>query len=37
MIGYRGALRYMREPDLLRLELDAIHRVWDAGPHATST
>ena len=31
MIGYRGALRYMREPDLLRLELDAIHRVWDAG------
>ena len=33
MIGYRGALRYMREPDLLRLELDAIHRVWDAGPH----
>ena len=24
MIGYRGALRYMREPDLLRLELDAI-------------
>jgi pyruvate, water dikinase len=31
MIGYRGALRYMREPDLLRLELDAIARVWDAG------
>ena len=31
MIGYRGALRYMREPDLLRLELDAISRVWDAG------
>ena len=31
MIGYRGALRYMREPDLLRLELDAIHRVWDQG------
>ena len=31
MIGYRGALRYMREPDLLQLELDAIRRVWDAG------
>ena len=31
MIGYRGTLRYMREPDLLRLELDAISRVWDAG------
>ncbi len=31
MIGYRGALRYTREPDLLRLELEAISRVWDAG------
>lgn len=31
MIGYRGALRYMREPDLLDLELQAIARVWDAG------
>jgi pyruvate,water dikinase len=31
MIGYRGALRYMREPDLLGLELEAIARVWDAG------
>ena len=31
MIGYRGALRYMREPDLFALELDAIRRVWDAG------
>ncbi|MGZ8676789.1 MAG: phosphoenolpyruvate synthase, partial [Solirubrobacterales bacterium] len=31
MIGYRGALRYMREPDLLRLEVEAIERVWDAG------
>jgi pyruvate, water dikinase len=31
MIGYRGALRYMLEPDLFRLELAAIHRVWDAG------
>ncbi len=31
MIGYRGALRYMREPDLFDLELDAVRRVWDAG------
>ena len=31
MIGYRGVLRYVREPDLFALELDAIRRVWDAG------
>jgi pyruvate,water dikinase len=31
MIGYRGVLRYVREPDLFRLELEAITRVWDAG------
>ena len=31
MIGYRGALRYTREPDVFRLELDALKRVWDAG------
>jgi pyruvate,water dikinase len=31
MIGYRGALRYMREPDLLELELRALARVWDGG------
>jgi pyruvate,water dikinase len=31
MIGFRGALRYVREPELLRLELDAIGRVWEAG------
>ncbi len=31
MIGYRGALRYMLEPDLFRLELAAIRKVWDAG------
>ena len=31
MIGYRGALRYMHEPDLLELELLALARVWDAG------
>jgi pyruvate,water dikinase len=31
MIGYRGALRYVHEPELLGLELEAIGRVWDAG------
>jgi pyruvate, water dikinase len=31
MIGYRGALRAMHEPDLLRLELDAVLQVWEAG------
>ncbi len=31
MIGYRGALRYTREPDVFALELQAIRRVWDAG------
>lgn len=31
MIGYRGALRYMHEPDLLELELQALARVWDGG------
>jgi pyruvate,water dikinase len=31
MIGYRGVLRYVREPDLFALELDAIRRVWDEG------
>lgn len=30
MIGYRGAQRYVREPDLLQLELDAIGSVHDA-------
>jgi len=31
MIGYRGALRYMREPDLFALELEAVRKVWDSG------
>ena len=31
MIGYRGALRYTREPDVFALELEAVRRVWDAG------
>ncbi len=33
MIGYRGALRYTREPDVFRLELQALARVWDNGGH----
>ena len=31
MIGYRGALRYSHEPDLLELELAAVERVWAGG------
>jgi pyruvate, water dikinase len=31
MIGYRGALRHMREPDLFALELGAVRKVWDSG------
>ncbi|HEY7890777.1 MAG TPA: phosphoenolpyruvate synthase [Solirubrobacteraceae bacterium] len=31
MIGYRGALRYTREPDFFALEMRALARVWDAG------
>jgi pyruvate,water dikinase len=31
MIGYRGALRYRREPDLFELELKAVDRVWADG------
>ena len=31
MIGFRGALRYIEEPDVFQLELEAIGRVWDAG------
>ena len=31
MIGYRGALRYTHEPEVFRLELEAVKRVWDAG------
>jgi pyruvate, water dikinase len=31
MIGYRGALRYTHEPDLLELELAAVERVWANG------
>src|SRR3972149_6278524 len=29
MIGYRGASRYIKEPDLFKLELEAIKRVRD--------
>jgi pyruvate, water dikinase len=31
MIGYRGALRYVHEPDLFKLELECVTSVWDAG------
>jgi pyruvate,water dikinase len=31
MIGFRGALRYTHDPEVFRLELDALLRVWDAG------
>jgi len=31
MIGYRGALRYTHEPDLLELEMAAVERVWAEG------
>jgi pyruvate,water dikinase len=31
MIGYRGAFRYVKEPDLELLELAAVKRVWDQG------
>jgi pyruvate, water dikinase len=31
MIGLRGALRYTRDPEVFRLELAALSRVWDAG------
>lgn len=29
MIGYRGALRYIKEPDLFKLELEALKKVRD--------
>ena len=31
MIGFRGALRYPRDPEVFLLELEAVRRVWDAG------
>ena len=31
MTGYRGALRYTHEPEVFRLELEAVRRVWDEG------
>ncbi len=33
MIGYRGALRYTREPDVFALEMAALRQVWDTGLH----
>ena len=32
MIGYRGCYRYVREPDLFALELEALARVRDETP-----
>ena len=31
MIGYRGALRYTREPEVFQLEMQAVRSVWEAG------
>ena len=31
MIGYRGCFRYIKEPDLFKLELEAIKKVRDSG------
>jgi pyruvate,water dikinase len=31
MIGVRGALRYIEQPEIFHLELEAIARVWNAG------
>lgn len=31
MIGFRGALRYTHDPEVFRLELDALTRVWEEG------
>ena len=33
MIGYRGCYRYVREPELFRLELEALARVRDRTPN----
>ncbi|RDI68271.1 phosphoenolpyruvate synthase [Nocardia pseudobrasiliensis] len=33
MIGYRGCYRYIREPDLFRLELEALARVRERTPN----
>jgi pyruvate,water dikinase len=31
MIGFRGALRYTQDAEVLKLELDALRMVWDRG------
>jgi pyruvate, water dikinase len=31
MIGSRGALRYLRDPEVFELKLAALSRVWDSG------
>jgi len=36
MIGYRGCYRYVREPDLFRLELDVLTKVVEETPTSRS-
>ena len=33
MIGYRGCYRYVKEPEIFRLELEALARVYDETPN----
>jgi pyruvate,water dikinase len=33
MIGFRGALRYISDPEVFAIELAAIRRVWEEGHH----
>lgn len=33
MLGYRGASRYVADPDVFALELEAIRQVWEKGYH----
>lgn len=35
MIGYRGCYRYVKEPDLFRLELEVLARVLERSPNIT--
>ena len=33
MLGYRGAYRYITNPDVFNMELSAIKKIWDKGYH----
>ena len=35
MIGYRGCFRYVRDPEVFRLELDVLERVFEETPNIT--